>query len=105
MDVVNAVKGYFEQITTDGAMPALRIPMTASNWLGVETNASKANMDKYPNLSDQYQTMIKNIVEEMTGVGAVVVLDLHWNDDDTEQQPMSRKDGVASALDFWDSIS
>ena len=56
--------------------------MTASYWLGIETNAAKANMDKYPNLGNQYQTMIKKIVEEMTSIGAVVVLDLHWNDDD-----------------------
>ena len=82
---VQAVKGYFSEILSDGVMPALRLPMTASYWLGVETNAAKANMDKYPNLSKQYQTMIGKIVEEVTGMGGVVILDLHWNDDDSEQ--------------------
>merc|ERR1712019_307602 len=37
MDQVNAVKGYFSMITEKGIKPAFRIPMTASNWLGVET--------------------------------------------------------------------
>ena len=29
--------------------------------------------------------MIKNMVKEFTDMGAVIVLDLHWNDDDSEQ--------------------
>lgn len=42
-------------------------------------------MDMYPKLSEQYQTMIGKIVDEITGIGGVVILDLHWNDDDNEQ--------------------
>jgi hypothetical protein len=53
-DVVNAVKGYFEQVTSPGVKPALRVPMTATSWLGIVTNSSRANMDKYPNLGNQY---------------------------------------------------
>ena len=34
-------------------LPVVRIPMTASYWLGVETQASKGNMAKYPKLSQQ----------------------------------------------------
>ena len=104
---LDAVKGYFEQIKNAGVKPAIRVPMTASNWLGVVTNASKANMDKYPNLSKQYQTMISKIVEELTAIGAVVILDLHWSDDDTEQQamPLKAKAGTGGAIEFWDSVS
>ena len=83
-DTVDAVKGYFNQIKGDGVIPFLRVPMTASNWLGVETNAAKSNMKKYPDLSKQYQTMIGKIVDEITGIGGVVILDLQWNDDDSE---------------------
>ena len=80
---VDAVKKYFAQITSPGVKPALRVPMTASYWLGVETKAAKANMDKYPNLGRQYEIMISNMVKEFTDAGAVVILDLHWSDDDT----------------------
>jgi hypothetical protein len=51
--------------------------------------------------------MIKNMVKEFTDMGAVIVLDLHWNDDDSEQQPMAEKKSAsgANALEFWDSVS
>ena len=84
-NVVNAVKGYFQGINSAGVKPALRVPMTASSWLGIATNSSQYNMNMYPNLGGQYQTMIKKIVEEFTNMGAVVVLDLHWNNDDAAQ--------------------
>ena len=80
----SAVLNYFSQITTTGAKPVLRVPMTASYWLNVKTKAASANMEKYPDLSGQYQTMITNMVERFTKEGAVVILDLHWSDDDTE---------------------
>ena len=76
MKTVNAVKGYFEEIKDTGLKPALRVPVTASYWLGIETKAAKANMDKYPKLSEQYQTMISKMVTEFTGMGAVVIIDL-----------------------------
>jgi hypothetical protein len=51
---MNALLGYFAEIKDEGVKPALRIPLTASYWLGVETQASKANFEKYPKLGDQY---------------------------------------------------
>lgn len=45
------------------------------------------------------------MVKEFTDMGAVVILDLQWNDDDAEQQPTALKGGKGPALDFWDSIS
>ena len=100
---VGAVKGYFSQIMSDGVKPALRLPMTASYWLGVETNAAKSNMKKYPDLSKQYQTMIGKIVDEITGMGGVVILDLQWNDDDNEQtnMPLRAKSGTGGSVEFW----
>ena len=71
--------------TTEGVMGAIRIPMTASSWLGVETKAASANMKRFPNLDKQYQTMISKMVDAFTTKGHVVILDLHWSDDDTEQ--------------------
>jgi len=65
-------------------MPIVRIPLCASSWLGVKTNASSNNMDKYPDLSGQYQKMISALVENYTNKGIVSILDLHWNDDDKE---------------------
>ena len=107
MDTVNAVKGYFQEITSDGVKPAIRVPLTASNWLGVETNAAKANMAKFPDLSGQYRTMISKMVDEFTGIDAVVILDLHWSDDDSEQQvmPLKNRAGTGGATEFWDSVS
>lgn len=79
--------------------------MTASYWLGVKTKAATANMNKYPDLGGQYQTMISNIVDSFTKAGAVVILDLHWSDDDTEQQVMPFKTGSTSAVNFWKSVA
>ena len=53
-DEVDAVKGYFQQISAPGIMPALRVPMTASYWLGNSTKASDSFFRKYPNLGGQY---------------------------------------------------
>jgi len=50
-------------------------------------------MQKYPKLHEQYRTMISKMVDFFTELGAVSILDLHWNDDDTEQQSMALKDG------------
>jgi hypothetical protein len=89
---------YLDQLTDPGVKGAIRIPMTASYWLGIETNASKANFEKYPNLGGQYQTMISNMVDAFTSKGHVVILDLHWSDDDTEQQPMP---SATTSANFW----
>ena len=106
----DAFTDVLTQAATDGVMPIVRIPLCASSWLGVKTNASSNNMDKYPDLSGQYQKMISALVENYTNKGIVSILDLHWNDDDKEQQPMAlkkRSDGgpTGNALDFWDSIA
>ena len=93
------------EVKSDSVFPAVRIPMTASSWLGVTTKNSAANMGKYPDLGGQYRYFISQLVSEYTSRGIVVILDLHWIDDDAEQQPMATKSGKTSALMFWDSVA
>jgi len=97
----------FMKISAEGIKPAMRIPLTASNWLGVETKAAKENMDKYPKLSEQYQTMISNMIDAFNAMGAVVILDLQWCDDDAEQTnlPLKQKPGTGGAIEFWRDVS
>lgn len=104
---VDAVLAYMKDVSGTGVKPALRLPMTASYWLGVETNAAKANMDKYPSLGDQYQTMISKMVDAFTSQGVVVILDLHWSDDDNEQtnMPLVAGSGTGGAIEFWESVA
>lgn len=45
------------------------------------------------------------MVNAVTGAGGVAILDLHWSDDDTEQQNMPKKEGEAGAVVFWESIA
>ena len=47
------------------------------------------------------------MVDEFTGIGAVVILDLHWSDDDNGQQvmPFKAKSGTGGAIEFWESVS
>jgi len=58
--------------------PALRMPLTASSWLNVTTQAAKANMAQYPQLSMQYQKLVSSLVKNYTDAGVAVILDLHW---------------------------
>lgn len=107
---VSAIVGIVTQAKADGIVPAIRIPLTASYWMGVPTKAASANFNKYPNLGNQYQTLIEALVANYTASGVVPILDLHWNDDDTQQQPMAlkvRADGgpTSSAIDFWTSMA
>ena len=108
---VDALVGYLKPVGNQpGFRGAVRIPMTASSWLNITTAASAANMGKYPDLGGQYRTLIHNLVSNYTSNGIVTILDLHWNDDDSEQQPMAlkkRTDGgnTGNALDFWDSVA
>jgi hypothetical protein len=104
-DQMDGILHYLAQVTGEGVKPAVRIPLTASYWMGVRTNAASSNMDNYPNLSAQYRTMISKMVDEFTQAGAVSILDLHWNDDDTEQQEMAVKNSASNAIDFWGDIS
>ena len=59
----------------------VRIPLTASSWLGIPTNASAANAAKYPNLAAQYRRFIVGLVGLFTRYNIVVIADLHWTDD------------------------
>eukprot|EP00054_Salpingoeca_dolichothecata_P028659 m.219347 g.219347 ORF g.219347 m.219347 type:complete len:385 (+) comp26284_c0_seq1:9474-10628(+) len=107
---VSAILKYLTAAKTKSSIPFVRVPLTASSWLNVKTKASSANMDKYPNLYLQYQSLVKSLVHNFTSAGVVTILDLHWNDDDTEQQPMaltSRPDGgpTGNAVDFWDQVA
>jgi len=78
---VDSIVNYLKQVTAVGVKPAIRIPMTASYWLGVSTVNSAKNFEKYPDLGGQYRTMITNMVNAFTEEGIVAILDLHNNDD------------------------
>lgn len=95
---------YLRAIASDSVVPVVRIPLTASTWLGVETNASKANMAKYPKFNVQYQDLIADFVKEYSTYGIVVILDLHWTDDDTDNAAMAGK-GTTNCVTFWDSVA
>lgn len=47
------------------------------------------------------------MVESFTKNGIVTIIDLHWNDDDLEQQPMALKaDGkTGGSTEFWESVA
>jgi len=79
--------------------------MTASYWMSVETKASAANFARFTDLGAQYQTLITNMVDTFTDAGAVVILDLHWSSDDTENQPMPVKTGDLATADFWGDVA
>jgi len=91
-------------IAKDDVVPAIRIPMTASSWLGVNTSASAENIGKYPNLGQQYQNFIADLVDVYTSRDIVAILDLHWTDDDTDNAAMAGK-GESNCVDFWDSVA
>lgn len=94
--VLNAMLGYLN--ASKGVQPVVRVPVTAAYWLNV-------NLPKtYPNISGQYRTLLAAMVDTFTQAGVAVIIDLHWNDDTTKQQPMALK-GSANAVDFWDSVS
>lgn len=92
------------QITDKSVVPAVRIPLTASSWLGVNTSASAENLAKYPDLNKQYQGLISEMVDLYSSYGIVTILDLHWTDDDTDNGPMAGK-GATNCVDFWDSVA
>lgn len=92
---------YLRVIASDSTMPVVRIPMTASSWLGIQTNASKGNMAKYPKLNVQYQNLIADFVTQYSKYGIVTILDLHWSDDDTDNAPFADK----NCAQFWDSVA
>jgi len=111
--VTNAIIGYLKNVTKAGVVPGVRIPLTAAYWLDIETPSWAGNRAKWPHLALQYQRLIQNLVDVYTNAGAVVILDLHWNDDVDEQRVMALKkpesgsslNATGSAIDFWDSVS
>ena len=101
--LVDPIVAYLIEIASDLVVPSVRIPMTASSWLGVVTNSSRENFGRYPNLEKQYQSFITELVNYYTKYGIVTILDLHWTDDDTENAPMAGK-SPTNCVDFWDSV-
>merc|ERR1719245_1205062 len=47
--------GYLSQANTSAVMPIVRIPMTATYYLGIVTHASKNNFDRFEDLGKQYR--------------------------------------------------
>ena len=92
-----------------GVIPATRICLNAAYYLGVITSDWSDAASKYPNLSTQYQTLIDNIITFFTSKGIVVILDLHWNDSLTGQQPMALKatssQTTGDSTEFFDTLS
>jgi len=85
--------GYLKQVTAQGVKPAIRIPLTASYWLGVSTANAAKNFDRYVDLGAQYRTLITKMVNAFTEEGIVAILDLHNNDDtDNQHLIMSKRD-------------
>jgi hypothetical protein len=95
---------YMLEVTEESVMPTVRIPLTASSWLGVNTSASAGNLAKYPDLNIQYQDLIGEMVDLYSSYGIVTILDLHWTDDDTDNAAMAGK-GATNCVDFWDSVA
>lgn len=95
---------YLRVIASDSVVPVVRIPLTASTWLGVETKASKANLQKYPKFNLQYQDLISSFVSNYSTYGIVTILDLHWTDDDTDNSGIPGK-GATNCVSFWDSVA
>ena len=62
----SAAIGYLTEVTGPGVMPTFRVPLAASAWLGTPTNCTATARAKYPNLGQQYQTLIKNLVTRFT---------------------------------------
>jgi len=89
-----------------GMKPAIRLALNAGYWLNVVTSSWSGAASEYPNLSAQYQTLVGKIVTDATSRGVVVILDLHWNNDISEQQPMALKGAsVGDSLTFWTQVS
>jgi len=105
------VQGLLDLLAESGndVMPTVRFSLNAAYWLDVETSAWAANRASYPNLSQQYRTLLDRLVDIFTAQGLVVILDLHWNDDVSEQQAMAlRDDGTRSTGDsvtFWSQLA
>ncbi len=81
-------------------IPAARISLNAAYYLGIQ----------YPDMTDQYKQLVNSMVTYFTGKGVVCILDLHWNDDVTQQQyGMALSNSVISqtgdSKQFWETLS
>ena len=93
-----------------GVLSAVRVSINASYYLGVVTPSWSSNNSKYLHLSKQYQALLDAFVTYFTDKNVVVILDLHWNDDVTEQQPMALRSTQTPAItgdsnEFWSQIA
>lgn len=100
--------------SNDAVLPTVRFSLNAAYWLDVETSAWKVNRATYPGLSRQYHELLDELVESFTGAGVAVILDLHWNDDVTEQRAMALRaadweaagnGATGDSVAFWDSVA
>lgn len=93
----------------NGVVPGIRLTLNAGYYLDVSTTNWASNRAKFPNLSNQYKALVNTIVQDATSRGIVVILDLHWNDDVTEQQEMALKGSgntnTGDSLTFWGTLS
>lgn len=101
---VYPIVDYLVAIAGSSVVPSVRIPLTASSWLGVNTSASAENMAKYPDLDQQYQQFIADLVEIYSSYNIVTILDLHWTDDDTDNAEMAGK-SPTNCVSFWGSVA
>jgi len=108
MEVINALVKYLEPIkdtrSEPAVMPFIRIPVTASSYLGDVTSGSAESMNKYPNLGAQYAELVSTMVSEFTSHDIIAIIDLHWNNDDDNQQPMATKGSPGDTLKFWSAV-
>lgn len=102
---LNPIIDLLLEVTDESVVPTVRIPMTASSWLGVNTSSSAENLAKYPLLHKQYQGLISEMVDYYSSYGIVTILDLHWTDDDTDNTPVMAGKGDTNCVDFWDSVA
>ena len=58
-------------IESASTVAAVRVPMTASYWLGVPTADSGPNFAKYTDLGAQYRRYIAGLVARYTGYGTL----------------------------------
>jgi hypothetical protein len=98
--------------SSPSVLPAVRFSLNAAYWLDVPTAKWAANRDKYPSLSEQYRKLLDELVRTFTGAGVGVILDLHWNDDVTEQQGMALRSAdqadptsTGDSVEFWSSLA
>jgi len=92
-------------------LPAVRFSLNAGYWLDVESPMWADNRARYPELAAQYRQLVSSLVSRFTGENVAVILDLHWNDDVTEQQAMALRASdfsqgpTGDSVKFWSSLA